>query len=401
MTLFGFLLFLIVVLPMLVSEVIARSNFRKNSNKIISMTQEIRVDFVNADRFMQQIRSAEPSLIAYPSNHTATQKLYDILSSLYRPQPENIEEFENRMSNIYDAEIRAYLDPASGMVEMEKIQIPYQSSLESINAPVTLLTLLAIVAHNQNNQGKFLDPVIQSMQLINLANNYDSSHLNLPATSNMLGLCYSGLIGSYKDYQSKFNSESIAKSMEENLGHSGPLKVLALARLADQKFLDAKMASSRHYTRVRFINNNVDLKIKLIRAYHINNEPMDASADSDHKFLDKVVVVDKASKDFKYNLIEVLESLREKLDEATKPPCPPPIFFTRAQLYCLIGELNKIYKFNHHTFGNSDLLKKCARADIETAKSQGVSAKYFHPSDSEVLGIAWAFKEDGDSENVR
>lgn|GEM_PF-2125723 len=392
-TIIAILFFVTLIAPFLVTVQIARSSFRQHSNGLIRRLTETRFDASSADAFRRELQEAGPSLESFDS--TATHEIYTILSKLYGPAVTNTPSFERQLSALYDEKIRPHVLQSVGIIDIDTLSLPYQPSLEPIAAKITLLSLLANICNEQGNQGKYIDPYLQARQLLRIAlTNKVRDQADLAYTHNVLGVNYADSLRCYSQYLAKLASRSDAsQKIRLALGEDQPLSPFSLARSADTHYRLAADASSNSFAKARYLNNSADLRISLLQKAHIHGEPIEGRDNAaDEQFIvqnvDPPIQNDPSWHPTRLELI--LKNLAEDLTTAIDLAHAPRIYFTRAQLYSLAGQLHEKYRFQAaEPWSSEERLRALATGDLQTADSLGLPRRFFDPTRANELGLSW------------
>jgi hypothetical protein len=401
-TIISIILFITLIAPYLVTVQIARSSFRTHSNNLLHSLSDTRFDVSSADYFHRQLQDAAPALESF--GPTSTNEVYQILNQLYSPSVTSASEFEKRLTSVYDAKIRPYVLDDIGIIDLDRLPLPYEPSLESSYAKVTLLTLLANICNEQGNQGRYLDPYLQARQLLKaaLAINTKDPH-DTAYTHNVFGVNYADSLRCYSLYSEKLKLNSVGTGkIKEALGETQPLAPLSMVRLADDHYRKAAAASSNNFAKARYLNNSADLRIWLLRQIHLQGAKIYGDGTTDEQFL--IQNVDPpAPGDSSWHptrLSSILQALANDLGEAIDLAHAPRIYFTRAQLYALAGDLYGRYKFvNVPPWSEAQNLRALGVQDLQTAASLGLPARFLETSRSDEFGLS-SLSKSGDPKST-
>jgi hypothetical protein len=253
---------------------------------------------------------------------------------------------------------------------------------------------LGLLAIQSGDQGRFLAPYLQARQLLNKAISECPPNVSIPAAYNARGLAYVSLILRYSDYQLLFEESNIRDLVSKELGETQPLSILTLARRADADFERAIATNTSTFSRARYLNNRVDLRMQLLAAIHLDGrqfQPVnEAEASVVHDNLDPPPT--PAPRDWNpLNLAAILDTLDAQLTEASTLSAQPEIFFTRAQLYSIAGELNDKYALGRRWADNSGTRRHALR-DLETATQLGLSPRLIDQQRAAEFRLGWLWK---------
>ncbi len=379
--------FLILALPYIISNVNSRANFARESNRLIKLVQRSLIDFSYVDHFRIYLNETESSIEASLKVKTTTRQIYDILKKLNDPSVRDRESFDKKVTQIYEEKIKPLLT-SSGILDVEKLKLP-QSSKESPDANSTLLTLLATICNLQGDQGNYLRPYLQGRQLLNIITKQKNPN-PLPATSNAIGVNYAGFLKCHNDLKEKFNTTNIKSIFP---GNELPSR-LNLARSAIQEYKKAAERSESNFVRARALNKEVDLLLNLLFMIHVEHIPIknDIQDESDRLFLiDQLAAPISLIPNWKPGLlIPVFNGLKTKLDEALTLSREPEIFFTMAQLYSIIGKLCELN--NIQFWGNEKYLAKTALTNLEIASSMRLPKRFFEETNASRFYLNWLWE---------
>jgi hypothetical protein len=394
-TLLSTLIFVTLVAPFLVTDQIAKSSFRLHSNGLLRLLRDTRFDFSSADLFRQELQDAAPAVNPFES--TATYQIYQILSQLYGPTVTNTTAFERQLTTIYDTNIKPYVQADLGLLDLDSLPIPYEPSLEPTSAKVVLLTLLANICNEQGNQGRYADPYLQGRQLLKMALAIKIHEpRELAYTNNVLGVNYADSLHCYKQYIAKFAGKPEATpKIRVSLGENQPLAPLTIARLADYHYRLAADASSNNFAKSRYLNNSADLRISLLKEIHLQGIELSGQGTTDEQFLiqnvDPPVIEDPNWRPTR--LVMILQNLSKDLGQAIDLSHGPRIYFTRAQLYSLGGQLHDKYRIEGgDPWGSASVLRELGLQDLRTAASLGLPTRILDASRAGELGVDWLLR---------
>jgi hypothetical protein len=381
------------VLPMLVERYTQRQGFRLASDQLVELVQKNRLDFAARDVVRRELQLASASVAAVESP-TATSEIHRILSALYASSVVTPSAFREASTELYDAELFPHVDRSIGLLELGKVNNPYQPALESDAASSTLLTLFAVLAIEQGSQGQYILPYLQARQLLGEALKRSKDEELIATTHNALGIVYSSILHSYDQYEELYGKgEVFRKRLHEELEDPAPISRLQLARMAEDHYeVGARIADS-NFLQARFLNNRADLRMRLITLSHIQAEIFETSSSSDEDYLRQRVqpfIRDKGGF-AEERLAEIFTGLKEDLDRALLLSREPSIFFTRAQLYSLAGELSARYEISDPFWADESKTCEGAIRDLATAASLGLGPDLFTPARAEDLLLRWVW----------
>lgn len=380
-------IFFFLVLPFLVADLIARSNFARQSRRLVTLSQEARLSFSNADMYRQQLRDADDSLMAYKDTTSATREIFDTLSGLYSPTITTSRDFESALSTQYQAKVIQFTSRDYALVSKDGLKVPYASSLENPAAKATLLTIIGVICNEQGGQGQHINSYLQGRQFLQAAIAIAKEEgLKLPTTHNALGVNYASTLKCYSDYAAKFATPSYSAALEAALGEAEAIKPLALALLADKEYGIAAGASTSNFARSRFLNNKVDLRLELLRDIHLHNRPFEPASQSDEEFLRTSLAWPPSNGE---RVAAVLAGLLEDIQKSLDLAHEPQFYFTRAELLCLSGQLSEKYKLSDSRFRDISKLRMEALQDLRTSLSLGLSPIYLSEARSTEFGFDW------------
>jgi hypothetical protein len=380
--------FVFLILPWLVTQAISSSDSRRESERLVSLVQETRIDFSSGDHIRERLHEAEGRLA---SSATATSGVYDALKHLYDPSIKNPADFEKAINVIYETQIKPNVSE-TGLLRDDAFRIKRSSSQARL-APAAYLTLLATVCNTVGDNGKHVDPYLQGRQLLRLAFNYFQATDNVPASHNMAGVNYAGLLKAYGSLEEKFKDEHLAQKVQSALDINGIPSQLSLLRMAKAEYVLAEQQSPSNLAKARSLNNQVDVLLTFLSRIHLEGrlDPEIIRDETDRRFLEDEFAIKMPDKTVDHQqLIEILNRFRTNLTEALKLSRDPEIFYTRAQLFSIGGELSEKYKLN--LWGGSDSIAQMAVTDLHTAASMQMPARLFEKADAQQFYLAWLWR---------
>lgn len=377
-------LFIFVVLPLLVKNAISISQYKRESDRLVSLVQETRIDFASGDHFREHLHDAEGGMTSDP---TATRQIYDVLRNLYDPSIKQQDGFDKAVDQVYLSRIKANATEA-GLLRMEAFKLK-KSSSESDRAPATYLTLLATVCNIVGDHGKHLDPYIQGRQLLALAFTYTKQNDNLPATHNMAGVNFAGLLTAYDRLKEKFTDQTALGSA---MAISGMPSQLSLLRQAKGEYVLAEQQSPTNLAKARSLNNQVDVMLTFLYLMHVKQQldPSIVRDDTDRRFLEEELAIKVPEKSVDLQrLIQILDGYNNDLTGALELSQEPDIYFTRAQLLSIGGSLGEQYKLTNSFWGGSDTVAELAFNNLSIAHSLHLPKRLFEKSAKEQYHLEW------------
>ncbi len=388
------LLAFLFLLPFLVADMIADSNYKKHARRLAQSVQETNLDFDNADHYRQALTNAESSISTFRNSSRIAPKLFDIISTLFEPSVKTDADLRKRQRQLYQSEILRFTDKNAGVLDLSRISTTDDPELDPPEILPTFLTLLATLAVSQGNQGEFAEPYLQARQLLNEAEKIaESRKLQLPTTYNILGLAHSSLIQCWDDYKRKFTGQpGTVEKIRAALGDGEAIKPLKLAIEADEYYKLALASSNRAFPRARFLNNRVDLRITLLHYAHIRKKEFVPTNDAEREFLrTEIAYGDDAAENIQI-LPGVLTALREDINEALELQQTPIFYFTCAQLQSVSGAIVEKYSIAMESlpWRNPEELKRHSRSDLQIARNLGFEHQYFVTPETDRLGLTWA-----------
>lgn len=391
-TLFMVFLFLAFVLPFLTAELFDRRAFSAQSTQLAQMVQATSIDANSQDLFRARLSELNTSVPEYSGRETATGFVRDVLLALYSTPRLSRQEFEIRVTEVYDSLTRGSTMAGSGLLSESILQFPCDRSIEPSVACAAPGTLVGILAIRQADHGRFLTPFLQARQALNTAIERTSSSAAIPAAYNARALAYVGLIHRYEDYRALFRDPARRSELEKRFGEQQPLSMLALARRADQDFRLALADDKVTYNRVRYLNNRADLRLHLLGLAHLDGVAfLPANAQELH-FLQKTIDPPDSSGAWRGQRLQlILDSLGLDLDEAARLSNHPEVFVTKAQLLSIAGELSRQYQLGGR-WGDTTYLFRSALRNLQVASQLGIQPQYFAKERAATLRLRWLWR---------
>lgn len=381
-------LFIFVILPLLVRNAISISQYRRESDRLVSLVQETRIDFASGDHFREHLHDAEGGMTSDP---TSTRQIYDVLRNLYDPSIKQQDGFYKAIDQVYLSRVKAHATEA-GLLRIEAFKLKRASS-ESDLAPATYLTLLATVCNIVGDHGRHLDPYIQGRQLLSLAFTYTKKNENMPATHNMAGVNFAGLLAGYDRLKEKFTTDQSA--LQSALAMSGMPSQLSLLRQAKAEYVLAEQQSPTNLAKARSLNNQVDIMLTFLYLIHVKKQ-LDTSIirdDTDRRFLEEELAIKLPEKSVDLQrLVQILDGYNHDLTVALELSQEPDIYFTRAQLLSIGGSLGEEHKLTTSFWGGSDNVAESAFKDLSIAHSLHLPKRLFQKSVKEQYYLEWLWK---------
>lgn len=383
--------FLILALPYINSNVSSGANFTRESNRLINLVQRSRIDFSYVNHFRIFLNETESTIVSSSKEKTSTRHIFDILKKLNDPSVKDREAFDRKVTQIYEEKIKPLVIMNPGILDVDKLKLP-QSSKESPDANSTFLTLLATICNLQGDYGTYLMPYLQGRQILNIIT--EQKYPNpLPATSNAIGVNYAGFLKCYDDLKETFKTTTIKSIFP---GDELPSR-LSLAISAIQEYKTAVEKSESNFIRARALNNEVDLLINLLFMIQVEHTPIENEIqyESDRLFLiEQLAAPVSMISNWKPGLlIPVFDELNKKLDEALSLSREPEIFFTKAQLYSISGKLCELNNIQGQFWGNEKYIAKAALTNLEIASSMRLPKRFFEESYASRFYLNWLWEQ--------
>jgi hypothetical protein len=386
-------LFVFVALPILVKNAISISQYKRESNRLVSLVQESRIDFASGDHFREQLNDAEAGV---PNDAAATRQIYDVLKNIYDPTIKKQEGFDKAVEQVYQSKIKTYATE-SGLLRIEAFKLKRASSESNLALP-TYLTLLATICNIVGDQGVHVDPYIQGRQLLQLAFTYTRQSDIVPATHNMAGVNFAGLLKAYDSFKEKFATDQQAQQLQSALGFSGMPSQLSLLRQARNEYMFAQQQSPTNLAKARSLNNQVDVMLTFLDLIHVKKklDPNIVRDETDRRFLEESLAIKMPEKTVDLpRLVQILDSFNRDLSEALELSQEPDIYFTRAQLLSIGGALGEENKLTNTGWGASDNIAESAFNDLSIAHSLHLPKRLFQRSAKEQFYLEWVWNRLG------
>lgn len=396
------ILFLLICFPSLILGMLSLNEFARESDRFVAAVQETSLDFASSDTITQYLVDAEPDLRTWMVPHSNTREIYDILKELYATSVQSAWSFDARMGDLYQRFIHKHVDPSTGLLTMGDLTL-YDTPLETIRARVTYLSLLAVLCTREGDNGKHLDPYLQSKQLLNSAIQLAKGRgLRLPMTKNLMGRTSAGLLICWKDYLSAYSKNG---NLAQALGQGKIPRQIDLARRALDEYQQAADDSTTALSKARYINNRIDLMITLLYAIHIektldpNNE---AGSADDTAFVESELVPGPSDvPDFAARITKSLAKSSEALDGAAEMRKVPEIYFTHAQLFVLAAKLAEHYGYDKRPcpldtaaiWCRPSELGQAAVENLRLARLAGLSPRLFSNAEAATLHLDWLWRQ--------
>jgi hypothetical protein len=377
------------VQPVIIAKSIDQSRFIAYAANLIRAIQDNPLDFSSGDNFRHELLIMTP-VLEKSKAETSSVKLYKLLTRLYEPAPASPNEFESRLTSIYDEDIKPHVESATDLLSPSFLNGSSEKNPEPDSARAVLLTLYASVCKEQGSQGKFIAPYIQGRQLLRAALGLPVKDVReLAYTHNALGANYADTLRNYSSYADFFKTVALREKVSIALKEEQPLSPLALARYADNEYQLAFNYASSNFSKARYLNNSADLRISLINQCHMYGINLKRQDKADQKFVDDNVdlPVQGQGNGKPHHLLQIIQRLQQDLDRAVLLSREPKIYFTRAQLFSLAGALSEKYKCL--ILRPPLKLRDAALGDLGMAASLGLSREYFDEARSVDLGLKW------------
>ncbi len=370
----------------------SKADFRRASRRLARIAQEAPLDFSAADAYRSISLDTDAAVGEY--DHTATYELHHLLRELYPTHVVDPVTFEKNLATVYDSRIRRKVIPSYGTLPREALDVPFDASLDAKDAKVALLTLLGVMCNAQGDQGAYIQPYVVGRQLLREALLAAGSSDTAPLTHNALGVNYVGCLMRHSEYERLFvNTSDVVASLKTALGEAAPLRPLALARLANDEYEIASNTATNNFARARYLNNRTDLRLALIAAVHLRGAHFDRADPNDAVFLNQHV--DPPPTDGPpRQLWKIFTDLRNDLNAAVRLSRDPHILFTRAQLASVNAQLCHKYEVPQVTCNRPELERR-ALADLESARSMQLPARWFTAARSSDLLLEWLWQNEG------
>lgn len=378
-------IFSCVVLPLIGLDFYTRWQFKRDSERLVALVQETRIDFTYADDIRARLRELEG---LKGSKAVATRQIYKILSELFDPAiGNNPEGFKKALDQAHWTYIQKDHSTPIGVLRIEDFKLD-KSSAESDLAAATYLTLLATICNNVGKQGTLMEPYIQGIQLLNLADSYKKESDIVPATHNARGVNLAGLIQTYDDFEKKFQDNQAAQIIQSSLKVNGKPSRLFLLRQAIEEDLLAEKQSASNLAKARTKNNRVSAFLPFLYSIYIeNNFRADMIQNTaDEQFLKENLAWGEPPD----KLLELFDKFDKELSEATGLSNQREIYYTKAQLRSIGGELGEKQKLGvGGKWTNSELIANLAVEDLRTARNLHLPSAYFEYSFAVKHQLKW------------
>jgi hypothetical protein len=333
---------------------------------------------------------------------TATAKMVEILADLYQVNSAKPTSFEEAQSRVYDEYVRPYLRTDVPLVNPESITKQYflKSSLDSEQAQSSLLTLLGVVCILQGDQGSHIFPYLQARQFLQLAMNGKKGDL-LPEAHNALGNALGSILKLHADYVSHiYTNEENKKAVTQFLPgfETSPLEQSELFQLAYREYSLASDQGTNDFIRARSLNNLVDLWQTAAHRIYIDNDNslLVASNLGTSQFVTSKLALPSDPGACRGLELMLGQQLRQ-IDEACRISRESDIFFTRAQLLAVGGEIAGVKRCSIQFWADSPEVCSAAVDSLSIAKSLHSPLRYFGEQSSEKLNLGFLWTRCSDS----
>src|SRR5437870_1917816 len=138
----------------LYSRGISQASFKRASNQLVALVQETKIDFASADAIRERLEEVS---VAMPNKAIATRRIYDVLAELYDPSLKNVDDFDKKVRDVYEQEIRSHTEPGGALLKIEEFSTQQLKS-ESPLSRASYLTLLATICNYEGDHGSYNDP---------------------------------------------------------------------------------------------------------------------------------------------------------------------------------------------------------------------------------------------------
>ncbi len=360
--------------------------FRRDSRQLSRLIQDVPLDFSSADIYRATLRDTRSVIERHPKSAVAA--LHTLLSELYDKSVTTSTTFDAALAKVYDEHIHRFASSNAFILPPAAFDIPRDPSVDLPTTRCAILTALGVVANSQGDQGTFVEPYILGRQYLRQTLSTPGISDDIPSVHNALGVNYAGLLSCYTEYSQMFKGGMNTQLIGQAIGETSPLPRLTIARLADSEYAVAAQQSESNFAKARALNNRADLRIDLIAAAHLDGEQFHGRDQSDAMFLFDNIDPPRATA-APQNLWRILIALRSDLDLATGLHRDPHIFFTRAQLSSMTGELCVKYSRTAPPCGDLPKLASSGAQDLAMARQLQLPARLFAESRATELHLRW------------
>ena len=397
-TLSAVILLAFVGLPLMVNGLITRRVFNSTSLAIANMVQNHPVAFSAADDFRQQLTLGESAIQSYRGWDTATEATYRILEYLFGDEVTSDSIFYDRLTIIYAEEIDKREPNSTHYLTAEAFDWPCRSAVESLKACQSYITLLASTALVQGRDGQYFRPYVRARQLATAATTQSDTSSPVPAAYNVLGMSFLNFLMNYDEYHQVVQAISRAKSegiVVPYFDEDVPFGKLRLALLANTAFESAIRTTPTNFTRASYLQNSVLLRIMILARSIIDGEEFDPVDEIEVRFLANITGDLDAQ-----SLAATISSLDTQLQEAISLASRPEIFFTRAQLYSIAGQISALGMLDGTVWSDTTSLRPKALASMGTAYNLGLPRELFLPDRASSLRMEWLWSHSSTADFV-